>query len=237
LRPQAGSAVSLDQQPTRMGAPPSPLSSRAADSRWASWERNDQHTAPAANARVAHSSPVLGEEWDTTALNAPPSPLSSRLSRRAVGPKRTRISCCAALTSNHVCGFLARNKKPCYRAKQNPFHTPWVGEAGGQTDKKQTFPPFNYSHRVGRVPHFPPDFLSRLVALTNFMRLSLQKAAHVGVGWCSVQEIRVASAYVGRERRGEAPRLLSLAGRENNSRGPSLSYHPVSSPRVGEGGG
>jgi hypothetical protein len=27
-----------------------------------------------------------------------------------------------------------------------------------------------------------PDFLSRLVALTNFMRLSLRKAAHVDVG-------------------------------------------------------
>jgi hypothetical protein len=32
-----------------------------------------------------------------------------------------------------------------------------------------------------RVPHVPPDFLSNLVALPNFMRLSLQKAAHVNL--------------------------------------------------------
>jgi hypothetical protein len=31
-----------------------------------------------------------------------------------------------------------------------------------------------------------PDFLLRLVALANFMRLSLLKAAHVGVGECNV---------------------------------------------------
>ncbi len=30
----------------------------------------------------------------------------------------------------------------------------------------------------------PPDFLSRLVALANFMRLSLRKAAHVAAGAC-----------------------------------------------------
>jgi hypothetical protein len=31
-----------------------------------------------------------------------------------------------------------------------------------------------------------PDFLSSLVALASFMRLSLMKAAHAGVGECSV---------------------------------------------------
>jgi hypothetical protein len=31
------------------------------------------------------------------------------------------------------------------------------------------------------VPHVPPDFLSSLVALANFMRLSLQKAAHANL--------------------------------------------------------
>jgi hypothetical protein len=31
-----------------------------------------------------------------------------------------------------------------------------------------------------------PDFLSRLVALANFMRLSILKAAHAGVAECSV---------------------------------------------------
>jgi hypothetical protein len=37
----------------------------------------------------------------------------------------------------------------------------------------------------------PPDFLWTLVALANFMRLSLQKAAHAVVAWSRVQEIRV----------------------------------------------
>jgi hypothetical protein len=32
-------------------------------------------------------------------------------------------------------------------------------------------------------PKRTPDFLSSLVALTNFMRLSLMKAAHAAVGW------------------------------------------------------
>jgi hypothetical protein len=52
---------------------------------------------------------------------------------------------------------------------------------------------------TGRVPHVPPDFLWSLLALANFMRLSLLKAAHAVVGWSHVQEIRVAKAYVGRE--------------------------------------
>jgi hypothetical protein len=49
------------------------------------------------------------------------------------------------------------------------------------------------------VPLDPPDFLWSLVALANFMRLSLLKAAHAVVGWRHVQEIRVAKAYVGRK--------------------------------------
>jgi hypothetical protein len=36
------------------------------------------------------------------------------------------------------------------------------------------------------------DFLSRVVALANFMRLSLLKAAHVAAGECRVAEIRYA---------------------------------------------
>jgi hypothetical protein len=37
--------------------------------------------------------------------------------------------------------------------------------------------------RNGRSLHYaPPDFLWGLMALTNFMRLSLLKAAHVAVG-------------------------------------------------------
>jgi hypothetical protein len=32
------------------------------------------------------------------------------------------------------------------------------------------------------LPYAPPDFLSRLVALANLIRLSLRKAAHVTLG-------------------------------------------------------
>ncbi len=46
----------------------------------------------------------------------------------------------------------------------------------------------------GRVPHVRPsvhpDFLSSFLALTNFMRLSLMKAAHASVGGRPLQEIR-----------------------------------------------
>jgi hypothetical protein len=38
-----------------------------------------------------------------------------------------------------------------------------------------------------------PDFLSRLVALTNLMRLSLRKAAHAAMSSAAWQEIRVRS--------------------------------------------
>jgi hypothetical protein len=31
------------------------------------------------------------------------------------------------------------------------------------------------------VPHVPPDFLSSLMALANFTRLALQKAAHANL--------------------------------------------------------
>jgi hypothetical protein len=41
----------------------------------------------------------------------------------------------------------------------------------------------------------PPNFLSRLFAFVNFMRLSSQKAAQVVVGESRVQEIRVAHLF------------------------------------------
>jgi hypothetical protein len=41
-----------------------------------------------------------------------------------------------------------------------------------------------------------PDFLWTLVALANFMRLSLLKAGRALVGWSRVQEIRVAHFLV-----------------------------------------
>jgi hypothetical protein len=57
----------------------------------------------------------------------------------------------------------------------------------------------------GRVPHVRssvhPDFLSSSLALANFMRLSLMKAAHASVGGAPCRK----SGYMGRKRRGAAP--------------------------------
>jgi hypothetical protein len=52
-----------------------------------------------------------------------------------------------------------------------------------------------------RSPERTPDFLSSVLALAHFMRLSLMKAAHAGVGGAPCRK----SGYVGRKRRGEAP--------------------------------
>ena len=61
----------------------------------------------------------------------------------------------------------------------------------------------------GRVPHFRqsvhPDFLSSFLALTNFMRLSLMKAAHASVGGAPCRK----SGTLGRKRRGAAPSSAS----------------------------
>jgi hypothetical protein len=45
-------------------------------------------------------------------------------------------------------------------------------------------------------PQRTPDFLSTFLALANFMRLSLMKAAHAGVGGASCRK----SGYMGRKR-------------------------------------
>jgi hypothetical protein len=42
-------------------------------------------------------------------------------------------------------------------------------------------------------PSASPDFLLNLVALANFMRLSLQKGAHAALSCAAWQEIRVRS--------------------------------------------
>src|SRR5882757_7717320 len=54
------------------------------------------------------------------------------------------------------------------------------------------------SQEIGRVPspQHTPDFLWILLALANFMRLSLTKAAHAGVGGAPCRK----SGYVGRKR-------------------------------------
>jgi hypothetical protein len=44
-----------------------------------------------------------------------------------------------------------------------------------------------------------PDFLSRLVALANFMRLSLRKAAHAAISGAAWQEIRFGLLALGRQ--------------------------------------
>jgi hypothetical protein len=48
---------------------------------------------------------------------------------------------------------------------------------------------------VKAIVGLPPDFLSNVMALANFMRLSLMKAAHAGVGGAPWQEIRVAHLF------------------------------------------
>jgi hypothetical protein len=61
--------------------------------------------------------------------------------------------------------------------------------------------PIRLLKRNRRSLHYAtPDFLLMLVALANFMRLSLMKAAHVVVSGAAKQEIRVS---FGRDDKGE----------------------------------
>jgi hypothetical protein len=62
-------------------------------------------------------------------------------------------------------------------------------------------------------PKRTPDFLSSFPASANFMRLSLMKAAHAGVGGAP----RRKSAYMGRKRRGAAPSSANLFSRQLKS--------------------
>ena len=55
-------------------------------------------------------------------------------------------------------------------------------------------------------PRRTPDFLPNFLALANFMRLSLMKAAHTGVGGAP----RRKSGYMGRKRWAQALRPLEL---------------------------
>jgi hypothetical protein len=45
-------------------------------------------------------------------------------------------------------------------------------------------------NRAERNHHLAPDFLSGMVALANFMRLSLRKGAHAALSGAASQEIR-----------------------------------------------
>ncbi len=73
------------------------------------------------------------------------------------------------------------------------------------------------------MPHVPPDFLSTLLALARFMRLSLLKAAHAVLRWSHVQEIRVASAYVGRIRRAKPTRAFAIRSAKSSR---NISFWP-----------
>ena len=69
-----------------------------------------------------------------------------------------------------------------------------VGGRGGDLNSKEIVK----GNRTGapRSPERTPDFLWRLMALANFMRLSLMKAAHADVGGAPCRK----SGYVGRKR-------------------------------------
>ena len=56
-----------------------------------------------------------------------------------------------------------------------------------------------------QVPYAAPDFLSSVVALAKFVRLSLQKAAYVALGGTAMQEIRVRSSRDDKVERGGTP--------------------------------
>src|SRR6202021_57411 len=51
----------------------------------------------------------------------------------------------------------------------------------------------NWKRNSRSLHYATPDFLSNLVALANFMRLSLRKAAHAAMSSAAWQEIRVRS--------------------------------------------
>jgi hypothetical protein len=51
----------------------------------------------------------------------------------------------------------------------------------------------NWKQNSRSLHYATPDFLSNLVALANFMRLSLRKAAHGAMSSAAWQEIRVRS--------------------------------------------
>jgi len=72
------------------------------------------------------------------------------------------------------------------------FSTQFIGGATVGAKNEALFP--------GRVPHVRqsvhPDFLSRSLALTTFMRLSLMKAAHAPVGGAPCRK----SGTMGRKR-------------------------------------
>jgi len=103
-------------------------------------------------------------------------------------PERTRISCHAALDTA-ACAVFRRKKPHEVRQRQQDQQEIWGSRgicsftfghsnyAGGES------PPGSVSTVANRrsLRYATPDFLSRLVALAPFMRLSSLKAAHVAI--------------------------------------------------------
>jgi hypothetical protein len=109
------------------------------------------------------------------------------------GPSRTPPSGRRISTNSQPNEALSQRRKPS-------LVIPWNSESveGAcatlfpQTTAKEQPQLFPTSLALLQADGWPtsPDFLRTLFALMNLMRLSLMKAAHAGVGWSSVQEIR-----------------------------------------------
>jgi hypothetical protein len=69
---------------------------------------------------------------------------------------------------------------------------------------------FVWCQGAQQVPRLPPDFLSGLVALVNFMRLSLKKAAYVAVNESSVVGNPEYAPAAGRGRRDDKWRVVTF---------------------------
>jgi hypothetical protein len=81
----------------------------------------------------------------------------------------------------------------------------WRAKRGEKKPRSTTLPRSKNISSKGRLNrrslrYATPDFLLSLVALANFMRLSLRKAAHADLSTAAQQEIRVRS---GRDDKGE----------------------------------
>src|ERR1700723_802073 len=72
-------------------------------------------------------------------------------------------------------------------------------------------PRLRQSTGAPRSPKRTPDFLSSLLALANFMRLSLMKAAHAGVGGAPCRKF----GYVGRKRWAKPHNRFCSIGNDN----------------------
>ena len=117
--------------------------------------------------------------------------LTSRLRRK---DRRARLRSASAAQAADVPTW----QKPVAKMRHNstrrwPVRPMWFANCLG----RMALTPSRDRRVPPRSPKRTPDFLSRLVALANFMRLSLMKAAHAGLGGAPCRK----SGYVGRKRR------------------------------------